>query len=177
MLHCSSTTHGAWCSATAIGPPCPPPLGWSGKSTLFCAVKCPPSCVLPISLILRSPPRPTLPRCWPRCVPGKTFLHDCPASSSHQQPAVAGGLRHHHLWGRRRPLAALGYPSQAPEHRAPHLGVRGLVGAPTRPVGAHPQWLCHARLGGRARHRPRAVVQQPPRLHPAHDRALQKVPV
>src|SRR5574344_652667 len=93
MLHCSSTTCGAWHSATVASPPCPPPSTGSGKSTPFCAVKYPPSCALPSSSN-RQLPLPTPPRCWLRCAPGKTSLHDCSTSPSCLQLAVAGRLRH-----------------------------------------------------------------------------------
>jgi glyoxylase-like metal-dependent hydrolase (beta-lactamase superfamily II) len=46
-----------------------------------------------------------------------------------------------------------------------------------RPVGPHPPRLCHARPAARTGAGPRAVVRQPPRLHAAHDRALQQIPV
>jgi hydroxyacylglutathione hydrolase len=55
-----------------------------------------------------------------------------------------------------------------------NLALAEYQAAARRPVGTHPPRLRHARPGQRPGARPRAVVRQPARLHPAHDRALSK---
>jgi hydroxyacylglutathione hydrolase len=111
------------------------------------------------------------------CLAGLLWLTGCATNGT---PGTSGNGPFNNESSSRRYQPHPRHPQRAfePHHGRPGRRQRsGVAVHPRRPVGPHPPRLCHARPAARTGAGPRAVVCQPPRLHAAHDRALQQIPV